>query len=635
MTQPTVNCPSPSCCREWPSHYRVCPECGTPLPRAVPSVLQAHDSVVRVGEVIGTKIIHEAPDPSARSQATLTGVPCAICGRIVVGSDWFQCAKCGRRHLHTEHQDARTFWCRDCARAHMAGEPCVGEVLGQRYAIRRLIGRGGMGAVYLAHDQVLDREFALKCLPAEIGTDAAAVAAITREAATLMSLGHENIVRVYDLLVIDGMRLLKLEYVDGLNLAQVLEASAGRPLAHEELLRVCEGIVRGLEYLHGRGIVHRDVKPANVLLAADRTAKITDFGLARTVHEARSRLTNQPSAGTLFYMSPQQLRGRPPEPSDDIYALGVTVYEMLAGKPPFHSGPVFDQILHLAPDPLPVAPAPVAAAVMRALAKEPGGRWPSVGEFLAALRGGGVDPAPSSYREDAGVGLGLEMLWVEGGTFLMGSPAGEVGRDSDEGPQREVVLDGFWLGKHAVTQGQYEALMGTNPSRFKGDGRLPVESVRWTDAMEFCRRLSERTGRGYTLPTEAQWEYACRAGSAGRYCFGDSDSGLDAYAWYAGNSEGKPHPVGTKRSNAWGLHDMHGNVWEWCRDWFADDFYGSSAARVRNPENTTEGSNRVFRGGSWNYSPQGCRSANRLRLTPGYSRGNLGFRVLAVRSGIQ
>ena len=240
-------------------------------------------------------------------------------------------------------------------------------------------------------------------------------------------------------------------------------------------------------------------------------------------------------------------------------------------------------------------------------------------------------PSPVPYTEDAGVGLGLEMVWVKGGTFVMGSPADEAGHDADERPARRVRMDGFWLGKHEVTQGQYEALMGRNPSGFKGDVRHPVENVSWNDAMEFCRRLSERTGRRYTLPTEAQWEYACRAGSAGRFCFGESDSGLAAYAWTYGNSGNQTHPVGMKRANAWGLHDMHGNVLEWCRDWYGADFYGSPAARARNPENTTAASDRVRRGGSWNNSPERCRSADRDRKAPGIPPDFFqGFRVLAV-----
>jgi formylglycine-generating enzyme required for sulfatase activity len=235
----------------------------------------------------------------------------------------------------------------------------------------------------------------------------------------------------------------------------------------------------------------------------------------------------------------------------------------------------------------------------------------------------GVAGAPGSYTETHG-GLNLEMVWIPAGTFRMGSEKG----DSDEKPVHTVTLDGFWIGKYEVTQRQYEALMGTNPSSFKGPNR-PVEMVSWDDAAAFCRKLSQATGKTYTLPTEAQWEYACRAGSTGEYCFGDGESQLGEYAWYSANSGTQTHDVGGKRPNAWGLYDMHGNVWEWCTDWY--ESYSASSGQ-RNPTGPATGSARVLCGGAWGGAAPGVRSANRNWFDPPGGDSGDGFRVCRVVS---
>jgi formylglycine-generating enzyme required for sulfatase activity len=228
---------------------------------------------------------------------------------------------------------------------------------------------------------------------------------------------------------------------------------------------------------------------------------------------------------------------------------------------------------------------------------------------------------------DLGGGVTLEMVYIEGGSFEMGSRGlwgiiGEKDRDKDEGPAHRVDLDGFWMGKFEATQEQYEAVMGTNPSLFKG-AKNPVETVSWDDATEFCVKLSSKTGRTFRLPTEAEWEYACRAGSLSRFSFGDSDSDLGDYAWFSGNSGRTTHPVGQKEPSACGLYDMHGNVWEWCADWF-----GSYSSGVqKNPTGPSSGSDRVDRGGGWYSYPGDCRSAFRDDFSPGFTSDGLGFRV--------
>ena len=218
-------------------------------------------------------------------------------------------------------------------------------------------------------------------------------------------------------------------------------------------------------------------------------------------------------------------------------------------------------------------------------------------------------------------GASMEFVWIPPGSFRMGSPSSELGRDSDEGPVHEVeISQGFWLGKYEVTQRQWAAVMGSNPSRYKGDARRPVEQVSWHDVQVFIDKLNPARKTLYRLPTEAEWEYACRAGSSTRWAFGDDTRRLGDYAWYIGNN----NPSGTKAvggrlPNTWGLYDMHGNVREWVQD-----SYGSY------PLGFSTGSFRVVRGGPFNLGVQAQRSANRVYYSPDVHDGGIGVRLVRV-----
>jgi len=248
------------------------------------------------------------------------------------------------------------------------------------------------------------------------------------------------------------------------------------------------------------------------------------------------------------------------------------------------------------------------------------------------------DNAPKSVRAtgrsplrnitiDLPDGVTLELIAIPGGTFYMGSRDGE-GRDSEH-PRHQVTVAPFYMGKYPVTQAQWQAVMGNNPARFKGADR-PVEQVSWNDAQEFLSRLRSITGKRslsgveMRLPTESEWEYVCRAGTETAYAFGDDPVQLDKYAWFEGNSGGETHPVGQLQPNAWGLYDMHGNVWEWCEDTGHGNYNGAPT----DGSAWAGGLNRVLRGGSWGSGPRGVRSASRFGNDPADRYGLVGFRVL-------
>jgi formylglycine-generating enzyme required for sulfatase activity len=261
-----------------------------------------------------------------------------------------------------------------------------------------------------------------------------------------------------------------------------------------------------------------------------------------------------------------------------------------------------------------------------------------------------IEPKPPESsvprKESVGPSADVELVLVPAGLFEMGSPDSDLDADDVEKPRHPVrITRPFYLGVCEVTRGQYRAVTGETPSYFEGSDDLPVERVSWWDAVKFCNQLSRArslppfygvngetvtvldwSATGYRLPTEAEWEYACRAGSAARYSFGNDPGNLRDYAWHKQNSKGKTHPVRQKRPNAWGLFDMNGNVWEWCWDAYDGDYYATSARD--DPRGPRSGRLRVRRGASFVLGPSDQRSAFRERYDWGFGNGNdVGFRV--------
>ncbi|MGA2230576.1 MAG: formylglycine-generating enzyme family protein [Tepidisphaeraceae bacterium] len=250
-----------------------------------------------------------------------------------------------------------------------------------------------------------------------------------------------------------------------------------------------------------------------------------------------------------------------------------------------------------------------------------------------AVSGGHADPstaaavAPSDAATPSDVppnvvvnSIGMWLAPVNPGEFVMGSPPDEAGHDSDETQHKVRITKPFLLSVYLVTQSEYAAVMGKNPSYFRGDDDLPVDSVSWNDAVEFCKKLSAKEGRTYRLPTEAEWEYACRAGSTGPYA---GDGKIDDISWYWSNSGDVTHPVGTLQPNDWGFYDMQGDLWEWCADWYGPYPPGDAT----DPTGPATGTSRILRGGTVEYDEQYCRSAFRNYYPPETQLYYIGFRV--------
>ncbi len=230
------------------------------------------------------------------------------------------------------------------------------------------------------------------------------------------------------------------------------------------------------------------------------------------------------------------------------------------------------------------------------------------------------------------------MVQIPAGRFTMGD------EDEFDAPPHEVSVSSFYLGKCLVTQQEYERVMGSNPSRWKGASN-PVEQVRWSDAVKYCNKRSELEGlqpcydlstwkcdftaSGYRLPTEAEWEYACRAGTTTAYFFGSNDEELPNFAWYKKNSRGRPHPVQQQRANPWGLYDICGNVWEWCNDFYQVDYYQHSPSQ--DPRGPDAGEKKVVRGGAWSFDAENCRSGCRYYENPGYVDACFGYDIYGFR----
>jgi serine/threonine protein kinase len=508
------------------------------------------------------------------------------------------------------------------------------------YRVESVLGEGGMGVVYRAHDEARDRTVAIKCLHMNLAGDAQIRRRFAREARVLASLDHPNVVGVYDLVEHEHILAIVMEHVAGVSLVQHLKRWRGR-LPLEEIRALFSGVLRAMQEGHRRGIVHRDLKPDNILVLAGEDGlrpKVVDFGIAKIL-EGTTYTMSGAFLGTCAYMSPEQVQGsRAVDARSDIYSLGVTLYQLATGAVPFENDNYFAVMMahvnqpprpprELRPD-LPVA---FESLILDALAKDPAARPASCEVFLERLDAALVDvvttPPPARVSSLPPVlrdSRGEEMVLVPAGSFQMGPE------------RRDVYLDAFYLDRNPVTNLEFQSFVevtGYRPAqtdRFLSQLRFgkippgheshPVTYVSWEDARAYAHWAGKR------LPTEAEWEKAARGTDGRKYPWGR----VEPEARHANYGKAKPGPVPVgsypRGASPYGILDLAGNVWEWCEDFDDPSFY--RAGPLRNPKNTRPGDKAllVMRGGSWMYSARSLRTYARTSFEAHYRFAEGGFR---------
>lgn len=489
-----------------------------------------------------------------------------------------------------------------------------------------------------------------------------------KEARSVAQFEHPNIVNVSDVFTENGTAYFVMDHLPDGSLRQLL-AQRGS-LSESEAQGYIAQIASALQYIHQRKMNHLDVKPANIMLNKAGNPVLIDFGISKQYDATSGQQTSSTPVGISEGYAPieQYKQGGLLEfsPESDVYALGATYYTLLTGTKPPSATDVLENGLPLEPlKAKGVSPATIAAIesamqpsrrnrmkdVMELVGTKSAGQTtqdkgketllegkpqPSLGDsknanrkrWLGYLIGGLLATAiivaiilgvwkrsgltkPQKQNFSAN-GVSFTMIAVKNGDFTMGATSEqEDDAESDEKPIHNVTLNSYYLGETEVTRALWKAVMGDyNCSVDEGD--LPVNHVDWSTCQEFIRRLNQLTGKNFRLPTEAEWEYAARGGNKSKGYKYSGSNNLEQVAWYEGNSDGKTHPVKTKKANELGLYDMSGNVWEWCSDWYGE--YSDTPQFI--PQGATSGVARVRRGGCWYNCSEDCRVSYRFNGTP-------------------
>jgi eukaryotic-like serine/threonine-protein kinase len=548
----------------------------------------------------------------------------------------------------------------------------VGDILRDRYKIISLLGQGGFGETYLAEDLGIPINPKPKCVVKHLKTKNLKDEELDwvrnsfeQEAATLYNLGrlHPQIPNLSEYFQVGKEFYLVQDFIDGVDLTKII--TPGKKIPEVAVIQLLAEILEILVVVHQQEIIHRDINPKNIMRRhVDGKVILIDFGAVKQIMFKNSGQTSLTmGVGTPGFMPLEQFNGKP-KLASDIYAVGMIGVQALTGIPPHlldddEDGEVIWQ------DRVNIS-SRFAEVLTRMVNRRVSQRYQNAADALQAMqllskpinpiiispplplkvfqfqtvtvdkRGKEIQKEQKEAKylvDDLGNGVTLEMVQIPGGTFMMGSPATESKRRDNESPQHQVTVPNFFMGKYPVTQAQYQVIMGNNPARFQGANR-PVERVSWNDAVEFCQKLSQKTGKTYRLPSEAEWEYACRAGTTTPFYFGETITtdlaNYDINHIYASPPKGvfraETTEVGKFPPNAFGLYDMHGNVWEWCQDSWHDNYNNTptdGSAWINNDNKI-----KLLRGGSWYHYLAYCRSAYRVNNTCGNGSYIFGFRLV-------
>ena len=521
----------------------------------------------------------------------------------------------------------------------------------ERYRALKVIGQGGFGKTFLAQDEskpsqprCVIKQFAFETINpnASQGTLDVAIRLFEQEAKRLDDLGkHPQIPELLSFTIHEGKQYLIQEFVDGETLEQELRRVGA--FSEQQVRDVLVEVLQILEFVHSKSVIHRDISPDNIIRRrSDQKLVLVDFGAAK--HATATLLAKTGTGiGKPSYGAPEQMLGKSVFQSD-LFGLGVTCLHLLTNVEPFTLYDVLEneyqwrQFLNGK-----TISDNFGKLLDRLTAYRVKERPNSVVDILQVLQPKAspsqtvqalASTSSNSLVLDCGNGVKLELVRIPEGKFMMGSD-----EKNDRQPIHEVVLQEFWMGKYAVTQKQWQAIMGNNSAEFKFKGEnLPIESISWHDAMEFCERVSQKLGKKVRLPTEAEWEYACRAGTTSTFHCGDTiTADLVNYVYgklLKGQYRGKTVDVDSFYPNQWGLYQMHGNVWEYCLDnWHGD--YSAKPVRLKHNgnepwiDNITKSGNpyHVVRGGSRHNKALNCTSASRQICYAEHGCEDTGFRL--------